>query len=283
MLYSEPIIFIEKVLGIEQLKSGIYQPRKYFDKSYINKLADSIKLDGIIEPLIVRPTANKNIYEIVAGECRWRAAQIAGLSTVSCRIGDYTNEQACRIALIENTTRLNLNPIEEAEGIARLVEEFSYTHLQVSQTLGIPRSEVSNTLRLLRLEDSIKEMLRVGQLSEAHGKILAGMKNTKNRVTLAMECVNKQWSTRDLDKVIKGLEQKINENNSQGTNQKKDLHTIQLERNLSDYFGYPIQINLEKDNSGSLNIRFYDMDGLQSILHRSGFMSTKVESSAEEY
>lgn len=276
------IDIIERNLGIEQLIPGRYQPRKHFDSSYINKLADSIKQDGILEPIVVRSTFNKNIFEIVAGECRWRAAQLAGLLKVPCRIGNYTNEQTCRIALIENTTRSNLNPIEEAEGLTRLIEEFSYTHLQVSKTLGIPRSEISNKLRLLNLDNSVKEMVRRGQLSEAHGKLLAGIKSKTEQIFLANECVKKQWSTRALDAAIKNS-MKLANSNTSNSKMKKETHTIQMERNLSDFFGHPTQINLEKDNSGYLNIKFYNIDGLQSILQKAGFLKLEDDIVTEKY
>ncbi len=272
---------IQRDLGIEQLRAGRYQPRKHFDTSNIRNLAASIKQDGVLEPLIVRPTENKNIYEIVAGECRWRAAQIAGLSTVPCRVGAYTNEQACRIALVENTARANLNAIEKAEGIGRLVEEFSYTHAQVSQVLCIPRTEVTNTLRLLKLDLPVQEMLRAGDLSEAHGKILAGVKNPTKQCFLASECINKQWSTRALDKAIKNAEK--SQNRIQNNSSKKDSNTVKLERDLSEYFGSATQISLEKDNSGFLNIRFYNMDTLQGILQKAGFLKADGEFVAEKY
>jgi ParB family chromosome partitioning protein len=278
---SESGSITEKWLRIEQLRQGKYQPRKLFNKSYLINLAESIKQDGVLEPLIVRSAGNNNLYEIIAGECRWRAAQIAGLSSVPCRIGIYSDEQACRIALVENTTRASLNAIEKAEGITRLVEEFSYTHSQVSQVLCIPRTEVTNTLRLLKLHTSVQDMLRAGDLSEAHGKILAGIKNTNKQYFLASECINKQWSTRALDKAIKNSEK--SPNRIQNNSSKKDSNTVKLERDLSEYFGSATQISLEKDNSGFLNIRFYNMDTLQGILQKAGFLKADGEFVAEKY
>ncbi len=279
---NEGRALIQRDLGIAQLRPGKYQPRKNFDSSNISRLAASIKQDGVLEPLIVRPIDNKNVYEIVAGECRWRAAKIAGLRMVPCRIGEYTDEQACRITLVENTARANLNAIEKAEGIARLVEDFSYTHLQVSEVLSIPRTEVTNTLRLLKLDLHVKDMLRAGDLSEAHGKILAGVKNNSKQYFLASECINKQWSTRALDQAIKNYN-KIQDNCSQGTSLKKDTNTLKLERNLSDFLGYAAQISLEKDNSGKLHVHFYNLDGLQSILEKIGFMKAEEHSMEAEH
>jgi ParB family chromosome partitioning protein len=267
-----PIITQLVNIQIERIKPCSYQPRKDFNSEKLNALKNSIKQHGVLEPIIVRPTTI-NTYEIIAGERRWRAAHLAGLSKIPCQVGDYTQEQVAQISLIENIIREELNPIEQAQGILRLLKEFSYSHSKISNVLSIPRTQITNLLRLLKLDKRVQEMIRGGHLSVAHGKILAGVKSTINQYYLAIECVNKLWSTRTLDSAIKNSRnQNISHQTSLVRNLKKDTNTLNLEKNLSDYIGYNVNIDTNKDNSGNLNIRFHNMDGLQSILEKIGFI-----------
>ena len=158
-----------KSIPVELLKRGQYQPRKHFDEEALQELADSIKEQGIIEPIVVRPLPNKT-YEIIAGERRWRAAQLAGLDTVPCLIRECSDRAAAALTVIENVQRKDLNPIEEAESYQRLIQEFGYSHDEVAKALGKSRTGITNNLRLLKLDSNIKEIIRLGTLSEGHGK-----------------------------------------------------------------------------------------------------------------
>ncbi len=182
---------------------------------------------------------------------------------------EYSDEQASQIALIENLNRQDLNPIEEAMGISRVVEEFSYTHEEMAAILGKPRSQISNLLRLLKLDSRIQDFLRVGELSEAHGKILAGLPIEK-QYNFATQCIAKKWPSRKLDDMVKSLWVI----NREKTKIKKDINVEHLEREMSDHFGHPIEVVFTKDNSGSLNIRFVNLDDLQNILEKMGYHST---------
>lgn len=199
-----------KEIPIDMLHSGTYQPRNDFSEKALNSLSKTIAQVGILEPLIVRASQKyTEKFEIVAGERRWRAAQHAGLTVVPCLISNYTNEQAAQIALIENTCREALNPIEEARAMQRLTDEFRYTHDEVSRLLGVSRSHVTNLLRLLRMDGRVQHWLRQGDLSEGHGKLLAGIPYEK-QYYYAYHAIKKEWSVRTLDEAIKAGEDKKN-------------------------------------------------------------------------
>ncbi len=165
---------IYKNIPIEFLKPGTYQPRRSFDHDHLKELADSIQSQGLIEPIIVR-AKGKNEYEIIAGERRWRAAQLAGLIEVPCLVNDCTNEEAQKIALIENIQRQNLNLIEEASGYERLISEFNFSQEEVAKLIGKSRSHIANLLRLLTLSDSVLEKIKTNQLSLGHARMLVGL------------------------------------------------------------------------------------------------------------
>lgn len=269
-----------KELPIEQLTKGQYQPRQTFDTKALQELADTIKNVGVLEPLIVRlknktqtnpiiKTAIENLYEIIAGERRWRAAQLAGLEKVPCLIGEFTDEQAIQIALIENLSRQDLNPIEEAEAIARLIEEFEFTHEEVAKRLGKPRTEVTNLLRLLKLDTRVRTLLISQDLSESHGKILAGIP-IEQQYHYAKEVVVKNWSIRALEKALKQTS-KPNYRLLKNTISENDPNVKRLERNLSDYLGTNIHLEVNVKQQGKLQITFNNLEEFEGILQKIGF------------
>ncbi|MBS0352140.1 MAG: ParB/RepB/Spo0J family partition protein [Proteobacteria bacterium] len=247
-----------RYLGTEQLRRGRYQPRSHFDETALNELAQSIQSQGLIQPIVVRPC--DHYYEIIAGERRWRAAQIAGLDTVPCLINDYSDQQAAAVTTIENVQRRDLNPIEEAKALQRLVDEFNYQHEEIAAILGKSRSHVTNSLRLLRLDTQIQNWLIAGKLTEGHGKILAGL-NQIEQVELAKLCISNNWSVRHLEQKSKA--------NTSATTKNSNADTYRLERILSDHFGSKVTINLH-EKGGWLNIHFFDNDILQGLLQKMG-------------
>ncbi len=255
-----------KEIPIGQLRAGQYQPRQTFSQDGLNSLAETIKNVGVLEPLLVRPLSESE-YEIIAGERRWRAAKIAGLKTVPCLVGYYNDETTSQIALIENISRENLNPIDEAAGISRVIEEFDYTHEEIGAILGKPRSHITNLLRLLKLDRRVQEFLREGNLTEAHGKILAGLPIEK-QYYFAHQSIEKQWSMRTLTDAIKHLSLKSKERDNQNNPKDKDVDILRLEQETSDYFGHEIKFNLKKDKSGKVNIHFCNLDELEAILDK---------------
>lgn len=251
-------------LPIEQLVRGRYQPRQHFDPAQLQELAESIKTtEGLLQPIVVRPIAGGK-YEIIAGERRWRAAQLAGYGEVSCLIGQYNDEQALQASIIENINRADLNPIEEAAAYQRLIEEFDYSHEEIAATIGKSRVSITNSLRLLKLDMRIREFLIAGKLSEGHGKILAGVA-VAQQYALAERCVANQWSVRKLETEAKKL-QVVASSDPYG-----DPNMRVLERALSEHVGNRVQLDCEERGGGYMKIRFNNIDELEGHFSRLGF------------
>lgn len=256
-----------KEIPIDMLHSGTYQPRNDFSEEALETLSKTIAQVGILEPLIVRASQKSaEKLEIVAGERRWRAAQRAGLTVVPCLISNYTNEQAAQIALIENTCREALNPIEEAYAMQRLTDEFRYTHDEVSMLLGVSRSHVSNLLRLLRMDRRVQHWVKQGHLSEGHGKLLAGVAYER-QYWYAYHAIKKEWSVRTLDEAIKvGADKKLATNRI-----KKAAEPMSsLENRLEEQFGFPMKVTINKNDTGHFRIPFHDRAHMQMILDKWG-------------
>lgn len=251
-------------ISVDQLVRGKYQPRRHFDATQLQELADSIKTTGgLLQPIVVRP-ASEGKFEIIAGERRWRAAQLAGLTEVSCLVSHYTNEQALQASIIENINRADLNPIEEAQAYQRLIDEFHYLHEEVAAAVGKSRTKVTNALRLLKLDPRVQELLIVGKLSEGHGKILAGVP-IQHQFALAERCIQKGWSVRKIELEAKKL---LMPNNN---GPYSDPNIKSLEHSLSDHIGNHVQIDCEERGGGYLKIRFNNIDELEGHFEKLGF------------
>lgn len=256
-----------KEIPIDMLHSGTYQPRDEFSEEALDSLSKTIAQLGILEPLIVR-VSQKYVekFEIVAGERRWRAAKLAGLTAVPCLISNYTNEQAAQIALIENTCREALNPIAEALAMQRLADEFRYTHDEISMLLGVSRSQVTNLLRLLKLDGRIQHWMKQGHLSEGHGKLLAGLPYEK-QYWYAYYAIKKEWSVSTLDDAIKsGEDKKLAASRARKSTQPTSL----LEKQLTEQFGFPMKVTVNKNDAGYFRIPFHDRAHMQTILDKLG-------------
>ncbi|MDX1902496.1 MAG: ParB/RepB/Spo0J family partition protein [Gammaproteobacteria bacterium] len=257
-------------ISIEQLIRGQYQPRRHFDATQLQELADSIKATGgLLQPIIVRPMPSSDQYEIIAGERRWRAAQLAELSEVSCLVSEYTDEQALQAAIIENTSRTDLNPIEEAAAYQRLIDEFQYMHEEVAAAVGKSRVAITNALRLLRLDARVQAWLISNDLSEGHGKILAGL-SERDQYHFAKEAVAKKWSVRRLESAIK---KHLQGNQQQGVY--SDSNLKKLETALTDHLGNQVNIDYEDRGGGYVKIRFNNIDELEGHFGRFGFQFEK--------
>lgn len=256
-----------KSIGIDLLTPGRYQPRRHFDSAQLQELADSIKTtEGLLQPIVVRPLMGSTQYEIIAGERRWRAAQLAELSEVNCLVSEYTDEQALQAAIIENTNRTDLNPIEEAAAYQRLIDEFHYLHEEVAAAVGKSRAAVSNALRLLKLDSRVQQWLIDHQLSEGHGKILASL-SSRQQFILAEECVQKKWSVRRLEIAVKKFLQK----NAADNHLYSDPNLKQLEKALTDHLGNQVNIDYAERGGGLIKIRFNNIDELEGQFARIGF------------
>jgi ParB family chromosome partitioning protein len=254
-----------KQLSLDQLVRGEYQPRRHFDPTELQELADSIKTTGgLLQPIVVRPLT-KNKYEIIAGERRWRAASLAGFHEVNCLVSEYTDEEALQASIIENINRADLNPIEEAEAYQRLIHEFGYLHEQIAEAVGKSRTSITNALRLLKLHPKVQEFLIQGKLSEGHGKILAGL-DIKHQLTLAENCIQKNWSVRKTEKEAKKMEEPHDQ-----TGPFSDANLKHLETALSDHLGNAVEIDYVNRGGGFMKIRFNNIDELEGHFMRLGF------------
>lgn len=251
-----------KEIPIEFLKPGKYQPRTQFDEQALHELAASIKQTGIIQPIFVRPV-DKNRYEIIAGERRWRAAQIAGLDTVSCLVKTISDADAIAAATIENIQRQDLNPIEEGKAYHRMASDFNYTHEEIATIVGKSRPKISNLIRLLTLDSRAQSIIIEENLSEGHAKVIAG-RHQYEQVSLAMKVVRHKWSVRQLENFIKnGIKDEAPT--------KPDPDILRLEQRLSEQLGVRVKFNLDSNNkSGWLSMYFNDNDILSGILDKIG-------------
>lgn len=245
-------------IPIEFLCRGRFQTRVQFTDQELNELSDSIKRNGLVQPIVVRPLQD-NKYEIVAGERRWRAAQRAGLHTVSCLKRDYTDEQSAAVTAIENLNRVDLNPIEEAEAYQKLIAEFEYSHEDAAAAVGKSRTKITNTLRLLALNDRIKQALIAGDLSEGHGKILVGL-GSQQSLRYAQICIAKKLSVRQLEKLIK-------QEASEKVAANKDIDIARLEQNISEALGCPAKI-IKKAGGFSIELLCYELDVLNGVVNK---------------
>lgn len=253
-------------ISIEKLKSGKYQPRKSFEKQSLDELAKSIKEHGILQPIVVRPNAN-GTYEIVAGERRWRSAQVAGLHEVPVIIKNFDNQKTLELSLIENLQRQDLNPIEEAEGYQRLISEFALTQEQVAERVGKERATVANSLRLLKLSPDVREMVQKGQLSAGHAKVLLGVQDFYTQKKLAAQVTEQQLSVRKLEGLVQQENKPVkDEAPTMQSNVTKRLITG-LSDELQKILGTRVSIDYQ-NSKGKLSIYFYSDDELTDIVDK---------------
>lgn len=246
-------------LDIDSIESNKEQPRKTFEKESLEELVNSIRLYGILQPIVVRKKDNK--YEIIAGERRWRAAKEANLEKVPCIIKEADDTQALKLALIENIQRENLNPIEEAYAYKTLIDEYNLTQEEVAQALGKSRSYIANTLRLLNLDEEIIDYISQGKITSGHGKALLGVKSKKDRLELAKEIVEKNLNVREAEKMAS----KISSKKSKEKSVEKNPFISQIEDNLMRALGTKVTLTTKK-NGGKIEIEFYNDDDLQRIV-----------------
>lgn len=258
----------QRKLPIEWLERGKYQPRHYFDQGRLEELAESIKQQGLIQPIVVRSIAEKR-YEILAGERRWRAAQLAGLQEVTTLIrSDVDDESALEIAIIENIQRENLNPIEEADVYNRLNYEFGYTHEEIGQKIGKDRVTITNKLRLLKLDERVRKLLQDGYLMEGHGIQIASLP-VEHQYKIASSSVKNVWSIRKLQKEVRA----IKSGKTPGNSIKKfaDPDIMRVQNKLSDYLGTNVEIRHKTTGAGQLIISYPDVEILEGILEKCGY------------
>ena len=242
---------------IEDLHAGKYQPRTEFDKEALDALVESVKEKGVLQPLLVRKQGSQ--YEIIAGERRWRAAKIAGLKEVPVIVKDFSDQEALEVALVENLLRENLSAIEEAEGLQRLITEFSHTQEALSQIVGKSRSHIANTLRLLNLPQEIQNMVKEGKLSAGHARALVGLDNA---VELAKQIIAKDLNVRQVEDLVA----KQKEPKKEKTATKKDQDLTDIENDLNKELGLRIKITPSKQGGGKVVLQYASPAELDMIL-----------------
>jgi len=250
-------------MPVEQLQRGRYQPRTRMDQDALEELAASIRAQGVVQPIVVRPIAADS-YEIVAGERRWRAAQLAGLATVPVVVRDLPDEAAIAVALIENIQRQDLNPVDEAHAFQRLTGEFGLTHQQIAESVGRSRASVTNTLRLLSLNKDVLEALADGRLEMGHGRALLGA-DGRRQSDLAATVMARGLSVRETEQLVRrALETPA----KKAGRRPSDPDVARLEKELSDRLGARVSIRAGKGGHGSLVIEYHSLDELDGILGR---------------
>ncbi len=249
-----------RMLNISQMQPGKFQPRSYMDDAALQTLADSIKSQGIMQPILVREiTADR--FEIIAGERRWRASQIAGLDEVPVLVREIGDESALAMALIENIQRENLNPLEEAQGIKRLIDEFVMTHEKAADAVGRSRVAVSNLLRLLTLSHPVQEMLMQNKLDMGHARALIGL-DVAQQILLANRIVKQKLSVREVESLAK--QQQAPKASKQKINTNHDV--TRLQDTLSDKLGAKVNITANARGAGVLKISYSNLDQLDDII-----------------
>ena len=259
------------MLARDLMQAGKYQPRSHMDETALNELADSIKEQGLMQPIIVRSIGNER-YEIIAGERRYRAAGIAGLTEVPVLIKEVDDKNALSLALIENIQREDLNAIEEAQGLQRLIREFDYTHETCAQAIGRSRSAVSNLLRLLNLAQPVQTMLLAGDVEMGHARALLSL-DSAQQVMLAQEIANIRLSVREAEKRVQQIQTQIQKGEGEQNQHTAKNRAISgdikaLQEKLSDALGAQVDIKMGAKNKGKMTIAFANLDILDGIIHK---------------
>lgn len=294
------------MIAVGEVEPNASQPRQDFDEEAIARLAESIRAAGLMQPILVRPARKRGMgvdgggssaaYELIAGERRWRAMKLLGSTHIPAIVREVGDDDAAVLALIENLHREDLNPMERAEGLLRLVDEFGLTHLQVAERTGLDRSTVSNLLRLNEADAAMKTGLREGKLSLGHAKVLLGLTDESVREFIAAACASEGWSVRELERHVRALEaaeaaeemggaDRLAGGFAEGTKTwqapaaataeragMRDAHLGDLERRLGEHLGTKVRIERGKTgHDGKLIITFYDLDHFESLLTQFGF------------
>lgn len=255
-----------QTLSISDLKPGKYQPRSIMQEEALHALSQSILKQGVMQPIIVRPIGN-NQYEIIAGERRWRAAKLANLNEVPVIIKNIPDESALAMALIENIQREDLNPLEEAIGIKRLIDEFNMTHEEAADAVGKSRVTVSNLLRLLTLTKPVQDRLLSGKIDMGHARALIGLEGSQ-QIMLCEEVIQKNLSVREVEALVKNLQNSYKTDKPTSSPKKTNADVRQLEESLAETLGASVKIDAKKNGSGVLKVHYRNLEQLDEILKK---------------
>ncbi|CAG0965010.1 MAG: ParB/RepB/Spo0J family partition protein [Rhodocyclales bacterium] len=253
----------QETLRVDYLQPGKYQPRTHMDQESLNELAASIKAQGVMQPILVRPVDGGR-YEIIAGERRWRASQLAGLHEVPVLVRDIPDDSALAMSLIENIQREDLNPLEEAMGIQRLIDEFGMTHQQAADSVGRSRPAASNLLRLLHLAKPVQDLLMAGEIDMGHARALLPLAKA-SQVQLAHRISAKGYSVREAERMV---QHELSPPKKKSAPKKEDRDVARLEEELADALGAQVKIRMGAKGDGQIAIGFSSLDQLDGILEK---------------
>ncbi|MGD8407936.1 MAG: ParB/RepB/Spo0J family partition protein [Thiohalophilus sp.] len=251
-----------RMLPVDVIHKSRYQPRHDFPEETLQELADSIKAQGVVQPIVVRPHSQAGHFELIAGERRWRASQLAGLYEIPAVVRDVPDQAAMAMGLIENIQREELNPIEEAMALQRLIEEFGLTHQQTADAVGRSRAAVSNLLRLLTLEPAVKQLLEKGELEMGHARALLALQGGA-QIEAARQVAHRGLSVRETEHLVRKLSQPAK---SKKATHSKDPDIRRFEEDLSEKLGAKVQIQADNKGRGKLVIQYNSLDELDGIL-----------------
>ena len=251
-------------LNINKVEPDKDQPREIFDEDELNELADSIRANGILIPLVVQK--KDDYYEIVAGERRWRAAKIAGLKEVPCIVGEYTEQQKVMLQLIENVQRSDLNPIEEAKTYRRLIDDFSMKQDEVADKVGKDRTTITNSMRLLNLTREVQDMLMEKKLTSGHARALLGLSNEEIQIKIAYQILDEKLSVRETEKLVKSVGKP--KKAKKMTPEALQLIYRQLEDRIREKVGAKVTVKAADEKRGKIEIEYFTQDELESIVDK---------------
>ena len=263
---AQPEFEALKQIDAAKIRAGVYQPRKVFHDAALQELAQSIAEHGILQPLVVRPISDGQ-YEIIAGERRFRASRIAGLTKIPCVVKNYTDQQALAVALIENLQRSDLNILEVATALQQLVQDFKLTHEKAAELVGRSRSAVTNILRLLELSEPVKEALYNNDIEMGHARAMLTLAASQQKLLLT-ETLERGYSVRQIEARVRQLQKNPDASPSPPP---RDINIDALEDRLSDFLGYPVAIRHGKQGRGSVTLKYSNLDELDGILAKWGF------------
>ena len=254
---------VEQTLKLNLIEPNSEQPRKNFDEESLQELADSIKQYGILQPLIVQKKGNH--YEIIAGERRWRAAKLAGITDVPVLIREYDKQQTMEIALIEKVQRADLNPIEEAQAFQQLIQEFHLTQEEIANRVSKNRATITNSMRLLKLDVRVQDMLADGKISSGHARALLGLEEGERQYQVAVKIIEEKLSVRDVEKLVKMMNRPPKEKKPE-KGPDIDLIYRQVEDKLKSIMGTKVVINQKDKNKGRIEIEYYSQEELERLI-----------------
>lgn len=255
-----------KELSLDAIEPGRYQPRSAMDPERLQELADSIREQGLVQPIVVRPLAREGRYELIAGERRWRASRMAGLDTIPALVREVADEATLALALIENIQRENLNPLEEANALRRLIEEFELTHEQAAKSVGRSRAAVTNLLRMLELAPEVRQLVDEKRLDMGHARALLSLER-HDQVRAAREVVDKDLSVRQTEMLVRRLHEG-SPDRKKSASPSKSADIQRLEQELTETLCAPVSVRHQASGKGSLTIRYTSLDELDGILER---------------